>query len=1354
MRIAKYYFKIILISVLHLFFWANLYSQGSKIAFDKLTIEAGLSQSNVLSIAQDSMGFMWFGTKDGLNRYDSQQFEVFRHLENDPNSLSSSQIISSLLTDTKGNLWVGTQNGLNKYVSETKCFIRFQNDPKNKKSLSNNTVRSIYEDREGNIWIGTENGLNKLIGNGNFERFFCKGSLGVGLVNAAINTIYQDSKNVLWVGTKIGLATLNFSKRKYKFITYFHDSNNPKTPISNDITSIVEDLNHNIWLGHHFKGLDLYDRANNSFTHINSINKDNRFSSNNIRKILIANDGLLWIATLNGIGIYNPVNHQFTNNIHNPEGPTSLNQNSIYSLFQDRDGSIWVGTYFGGINVYHPNAMSFTIYRQNIYKNSLSSNNINSIVEDQNHNLWIGTGGDGLDFYNRKTGQFTNLKSDKNSISSNLIKSIAIDQNQNLWIVTYNGGVDFYDLKSKKIKNYKLNKDNLQEVNRAIYLTIDNKNRIWVATRGNGLFLFMPKTNQFKALQNSKSEFKFDPDNISYLFQDQNKTLWVATDNGLFYLKDGSIRFKSLKSLNIPFLNNINCINQSKDGIIWFGSNNEGIASYNLRNNSLKFFTINNGLPSNNIASILEDSDQNLWISTDKGLARMYDNKFSIYNINDGLPSNIFNYHSSLLDSKGNLFFGGYNGLVTFKPKDIIENRIAPKIVFTHLRVSNKEININDDTRLLSKSLNEIDELVFSYQQNLFSIDFATLNFVKSIKNKYAYKLQGFEENWNYVDRPIATFTNVPDGTYTLLVKGANNDGVWSTKIAELKIRITPPFWNTWYAYIFYFVLFAGSLYFVLRFIFIRALLKKEQEVNQLKLDFFTNVSHEIRTPLTLILGPLEKLLQETQTNLSLNKQLITVDKSAKRLMRLVNELMDFRKIESGKMKLNITEIDIVPFIKEIFLSFKHIAAQKNLNYVFLNQSSLINVFGDIEQLEKIIFNLLSNAVKFAPEENGLVSVNITKNEGEILIIVSDNGQSIPEDVRQKLFSTFYQAPKQQQQQQRNTGSGIGLTLSRNIARLHHGDLYLENNPLFTTFCLKLKSGYNHFKKDGINNFLGLQKDSNHYNEKDVHAAIDYDLGTINKSINSYLPLILIVEDNEEVMEFLVSALKNSFQTITAFNGSEALQIALDKIPDIIVSDIMMPIMDGFELCNILKTDIRTRHIPVILLTAITGDLFELKGLKTGADVYLTKPVSLKKLELTLQNLLSLQKNMRDKFSQYFTVEPTLTKIESTDEEFLNKVVLLLEQNINNPNFNVNLFASEIGMSTPVFYKKIFALTGLTVNNFIKSVRLKRALQLMQQNGGNVSEIAYQVGFNDPKYFGKEFRKQFGYSPSKFVQIN
>ncbi|MBK0382352.1 response regulator [Pedobacter sp. SD-b] len=1339
--------KAIGLTLLLFVFMLNSSAQKKSISFDKLTVESGLSQSSVISITQDSMGFMWFGTKDGLNRYDSRQFEIFKSNPNDSTSLSSNQNINALLTDSKGNLWVGTQNGLNKYVPQTKSFIRFLNDPKKKNSLSNNTIRCIYEDKDGNLWIGTENGLNKLHEDGTFERFFCENGRGYGVVNPIIKAVYQDSKRNLWVGTQAGLVTINLKNGIYKLKTYFHSNDDAQSLSANDINSITEDLNHNLWIGTHFNGLNLLSKTNVGFKHFTTLNSG--LCSNIIRKILVDKDGFLWIATLNGISIYDPVNQEFKNQLHNPEESTSLNQNSIYDIFQDQVGSIWVGTYYGGVNVYHPNAITFKVYKHYSYKNSLSSNIISAMEEDKLGNLWIGTEAEGLNYYHHKTGYFTNFKAEdsKNGLSSNLIKAVSLDNNQNLWIAAYEGGIDFYDTQSGKFKNYRLSKSNNLSEKRITFLISDDKDRLWVGTKGKGLYLFDRANDQFMPLSVYGKDYYLPSLNIINIYQDRNKNIWVAADNGVFYLRHGQNQFVKLIAQKSSFLNHVVVISQASDGKLLFGSSGDGFAYYSPKQRKLFLLnTRNSGLPSNNIAAIVEDNEQALWLSTDKGIAKIAQGNIRTYNRNDGLPGNVFNYHSVLKDTEGTLYFGGYNGLVSFDPEGINENKTAPKVVFTHLRLFNKEINVKDDSNLLPKSLNTIDELVFNYQQNVFSLDFSALNFVKAKKNSYAYKLEGFDKDWNYVEDPTATFTNLPDGNYKLLVKGANNDGIWNNTASGLKIRVKPPFWKTWWAYLFYLLVSAALFYLVLRFLLIRALLKREHDVHQMKLAFFTNVSHEIRTPLTLILGPLEKLIQDTQQNFDLNKQLQIVDKNAKRLMRLLNELMDFRKIESGKMKLNLMADNIVSFVHEIYLSFQQLAIQNNIVFEFKSTKKDIEVYFDKEQLEKIIFNLLSNAFKFTDHKKGRIRVQVLHQDDHVLIKILDNGKGITETDKGKIFTDFYQVPNHQQ---RNTGTGIGLALSKSIAKMHHGDLFLENDAENTSFCLSLKIGKEHYKPEEINQNFNVDDSALYQLQSEVDAII-YQQNPKKGSIVSNQPLVLVVDDNPEVKDFIVKTLGRYYQVITTNDGLEALGIALEKIPDVIVSDVMMPKMDGFEFCAKIKTDVRTRHIPVVLLTARTGDLHELEGLKTGADVYLTKPFSTQKICLIIENLLALHQNMRDKFSQQFSLEPSKVQIESSDQEFLNKVMQLLEDNISNSEFNVNAFASEIGMSTPVFYKKIDALTGLTVNNFIKSIRLKRALQLFQQKAGNVSEVAYMVGFNDAKYFSKEFKKQYGKLPSSY----
>lgn len=1333
----------------------SAFAQKTKINFNHLTVENGLSQSSVLSIAQDSMGFMWFGTKDGLNRFNTQTFEVYKHDKNNPSSISSSQNINALLTDRKGNLWVGTQNGLNLYLPESNSFKHFVNDPKDAQSISHNVIRSLYMDRQGNIWVGTENGLNKLLKNNKFERYYASKSGGNGLAGEVVKAICQDHNNTIWVGTANGLSSMKPTEGKYVIQSYFHDPNNPNSLVDDDVTAIYEDRYQNLWVGTHNHGLELMDREKQTFRHFSAKKgKQDGLSSNIIRKIKMDAEGKLWISTLNGLNIFDLNTQKFTAYNHNPDDPSSLNQNSIYDILQDQAGSMWVGSYYGGVNVYHANSTPFRKYKANHEKNGISSNVVSMVAEDARHNLWIGTEAEGLNYYNRATGAFTSFKSEPdnpNSLSSNLVKAISIDRKGQVWVGTYEGGLDVYLPESGKFKHYKPNSvDQALHGNRIVYLRHDSRGRLWVGTRSHGIYQYQEETDRLVQFTDPvyKDELKF----VRYFFEDSQQNMWIATNSGTYILpKNGkSLQKFSVAGSNIDF-DDLNFIQEDSKRNIWLGSYETGLIQYNPVSKKLQVYTVADGLPAKHALGLLEDAEGSLWISTSNGLSNFNHKTFTNYTVVDGLTGNVFNYNSFFKDSKGDLFFGGYNGMISFFPEQIKRNTKVPKAVFTQLKLFNKPVEINDGTKLLNKDISLTKEITFSAHQNIFTIDFAILSYIKSEKNKYAYKLDGFEKEWNYVNSPSATFTNLPPGKYTLLIMGANNDGVWTESPKELIIYVNPPFWKTWWAYLFYLICLSGLVFLVFRFLWIRALLKKENEIFQMKLDFFTNVSHEIRTPLTLIVGPLEQLVQETQESPALNRKLLTVKRNAGRLTRLVNELMDFRKAEAGKMKLNVTPANIVAFAKEIFLSFQYLAIRKHIDYTFESKEEFLELYFDQVQLEKVFFNLLSNAFKFTPEHGRIKLEIVNKEGGMIEILVSDNGQGIPDESRDKIFTNFYQV---REQRQVNSGTGIGLALAEKIGKLHHGRLYLlpkEDTAtavsFHTSFCLQLKKGKNHFKaEDLVATQINTENPVYYQQESDTDPTL-YP-ATAEKTEEG--TTVLIVEDNHEVRQFIVQSLKPYYEVLEAENGKEGLQIAIDRIPDIIVSDVMMPEMDGLELCRTLKTDLRTSHIPVILLTARSGNIHEVNGLKTGAEAYITKPFSINSLQLNISNLLNLQANMRRKFSQQITLQPSNIQIESTDEDFLNKIMTIIEANFNDNDFSVNTLASEVGMSTPILYKKIKALTGLTVNNFIKSVRLKRAAQLLLQDTYTVYEVAYMVGFSDSKYFSKEFSKQFGQTPSDY----
>ncbi len=1341
-------------------------AQKSKLSFKHLTVENGLSQSSVLSIAQDSMGFMWFGTKDGLNKYNTRNFEIYKREKGNKSSLSSGQNINALLTDTKGNLWVGTQKGLNRYLPESNSFKRYQYNAKNKNSLSNNIVRSIFEDKAGDIWVGTDSGLNKLVKNDRFIRFLPGKNVSSGLAHHLVKTIHQDHEGAMWIGTVQGLTKLQQKDGRYYFQSYFHKEGDQGSLIDNDVSVVFEDPRHNLWVGTHNSGLELFDRTKGTFRHFMSRKGDpNRISSNVIRRIKTDQEGRLWISTLNGINILDLDNFKFTVLNHNPEDPTTLNHNSIYDILQDATGSMWVGTYFGGVNFYHANATPFREYKTSLGKNGLSSNVVSSIVEDKNHNLWIGTEAEGLNYYDRATGQFRSFKHDPenpNSLSSNLVKAVSIARNGEVWIGTYEGGLDVYQPATKTFRHYRPNYADPKALNsnRIVCLLHDSKNRLWIGTRAQGIFIYNEKENNFARYSSpgNHHDLRF----LRYLFEDRRKRIWIATNSGTYLLDPVSNTVREFTvSDNSSKFDDINSIQEDSRGIIWLGSYDAGLIRYDPLKNKIRYYTMKDGLPSNVILGILEDQQRNLWISTDNGLAKFDRKAFKTYTIEDGLPGNVFNYNSFYKDTKGEFYFGGYNGLVSFFPDQIRENKKTPKVVFTRLRLFNKTVVIGDESNLLKRNISLTKELTFSHSQNIFSVEFAVLNYIKSEKNKYAYKLEGLDKEWNYVTSPIATFYNLPSGTYKLLIKGSNNDGVWISQPEEMIIHILPPFWKTWWAYLLYILFLSGILFLIFRFLWIRALLRKEHEVYQMKMDFFTNVSHEIRTPLTLIIGPLEHLINDTKEYPRLNRRLLTVKKNAGRLTRLVNELMDFRKQEAGKMRLNVSPQNIVEFTKEIYLSFQYLAIKHHIDYQFNSSDDDIEIYFDPEQLEKVFFNLLSNAFKFTPE-HGVIILTVKRTEkGFVEINVLDNGKGIPEESRSKLFTDFYQV---KDPLSRNNGAGIGLALSRKIARLHYGDLlllpgppsdetimsYLDEKNVQTCFSLKLRTGHSHFKKEELTQqFVNVESPVLYQRPQELDEWPDPELAEETKGEERIT--LLIVEDNPEIRDFIRQSLRPFYNIIEAEDGEQGSKLAFEKIPDLIVSDVMMPVMDGLELCRVLKTDARTSHIPIILLTARSGNIHEVSGLKTGAEAYITKPFSIDVLQLNINNLLTLQSNMRRKFSQQITLQPSNILIESTDEEFLNKIMSIIEQNFSIDEFNVNVLAAEVGMSTPILYKKIKALTGLTVNNFIKSVRLKRAAQLLKQKTYTVYEVAYMVGFSDSKYFSKEFVKQFGRTPTDYV---
>ncbi|KRT14553.1 hypothetical protein ASU31_18575 [Pedobacter ginsenosidimutans] len=1321
------------------------------ILFDHLGVEKGLSQTSVLAICQDKKGYMWFGTRNGLNRYDGYNIKVYQFSNTDSLSILNSYVVS-LLSDSHQNLWVGTNTGLNRYNETTDNFERITARPK---GLSNNMVNCIAEDKKGNVWIGTLNGLNLLV-NGDTSKIkvFFSDKLKDGIYHN-IRTVKQDHQGNIWVGTSNGLLKMTLKNGFYQSVV-FKNHGKPGDISENYITGIIEDAQNKLWVSTQDNGLNLFDPSAKTFKNFkHSGSQKNSLVNNTIRTMVLDDAGKLWIGTLDGISVMDTQNFNCVNLQYDPENKKSLSQNSVHRLYKDQNGSIWVGTYFGGVNINYPYTTAFNIYSTSKYTSSINNNVVSAFAEDENKNLWIGTEGGGLNYFNRSANTFTAFKNDgrNNAIKSNLIKKIILDQAGKLWIGTHSGGLNVYDSKNRTFKSFNFSRHPEDVPDEVTTLAEDQNGYLYVATQRNGIKISSPDKTRF---------YDFKLPNIlsksaivkALMVTDR---VYFGTTNGFCIYDIDKKEFYTLCDAQTkkPLDYYVNGITETRNKEIYICTNNKGLIRYDQKTNKVIYYTVKNGLPNDNVLGVLEDDNGNLWISTANGLS-MFNRKnktFKNYTVADGLPGNEFNANAFFKSANGEMFFGGYSGFISFYPNRIQTNNKAATLVITDLKVDNKPIKINAEDGLLDQNIGLKNKLVFSNRQNTFSLSFALLNFIKPEKNRYAYKLDGFEKNWNDVSIPTAAYTNLPPGNYTFMVRGVNNDGVPSANIRKISITVNPPFYRTWWAYLFYFFVFVAISFVFIRYLLIKAVLKKEKEINEHKLEFFTNISHEIRTPLTLIVGPLDKLIENAKDDPVLNRDLQPIKNNADRLMNLVTELLDFRKAESGKMALHVSPGDVVKFCREIFLAFQNMAISKNIDYQFETAQAEIELYFDKVQMEKVMFNLLSNAFKFTPV-NGKISLKIETEKQLVNIKICDNGKGIPLENQANLFTNFYQANATT-----TIGTGLGLSLSKSIVELHHGQISFESTPKNdnafgnTAFTVSLKTGKAHFNpSDFIHDYV-YYDDALNYNlsATQVTEQIKEDDAVPDDSDKKRKNSILLVEDNEDVRTFIKQALSHTYQIYERENGATGLDYALELIPDLIISDVMMPVMDGLELCRKLKTDERTSHIPVVLLTARSAYVHQVNGFENGADAYIMKPFNLKILELNIQNLLNARETIKHKFGQVITLEPKNMVINTTEQSFLNKIIQVIEDRIADPDFDVPTLSSEIGMSQPVLYKKIRALTDLSVNDFIKSMRIKRAAQLLKQGTGNIAEIAYAVGFNDRKYFSSEFKKHFGKTPSEFM---
>ncbi|AUP78529.1 hybrid sensor histidine kinase/response regulator transcription factor [Flavivirga eckloniae] len=1338
------------------------FSIDGDLKFKNYTIFDGLPSISIPCITQDSKGFMWFGTRNGISRFDGFDFTNFFHDSEDDMSLSHNQI-QSVFTDSKGELWIGTKKGLNRYI-EGVGFEKYYSDDSDFSSLAGNVVLSICEDKDHVLWIGTDNGLHKYNRElKNFKRYVHNDRIENSLRGNFIKEIYADSKGILWMITDQGVEKYNTKENSFK---YYPLGNNNVVNISG---AIKEDSKGRIWVGD-TEGLWHYNDAEDKFVSYFGFN--NILENVSIRALWEDEEGNLLIGSYTGLYIDN-IDKKTTHHIrHDKYDPYSISKNSIHAIFEDRIGNLWIGTWAGGVNYLDKSFDSFNHYSE---PSGLSYPVVSAFVEDHNKNLWIGTEGGGLDYFNRSEGTFINFKHDennKNSLSEDNVHDVIQDDEGNLWIATFGGGVNYFNPNKSpaKFEHYKNNvSDSLSIGSNYVFTLLEDSNQnIWMGTY-TGINMFDPKLKQFVRFPEKKEGYVW----ITTIFENYKKEILVGSSNGLGLvdIEKREILYDHFNKINASINENVLCIYQDNKSNYWLGTEGEGLVYVENDLSTIIKYRKNEGLPSDVVYGILPDNYGNLWLSTHGGLSKfnMDLKTFDNYDIHDGLQSNEFNYDAYAISSDGELIFGGVNGFNIFNPQEIKKNNNPPPVILTEFKIDEKTVKIGDENAPLTKPLSQTQEIILSYDQSLFSFEFIGFNYSQPEKNEYAYMLEGFNDDWLHIgNRRQVTFTNIESGDYVFKVKASNNSHTWNEAGTSIKIKILPPPWSTWWAFLLYFILCVFIGYLLWRYARLRindrnALQneikerEKDEEIYELKLRFFTNISHELRTPLTLILGPLDNILQKKGDLIEgIKEEISLVRSNAQKLLRHVNNIMDFRKDEIGQLKLRAAKGDIVKFCNETFISFRQLAESRGITYNFSNKTELDHVYFDRDKMEIVLYNLLSNAFKFTPD-GGEISFTISqispKNDDidRVCLSIKDNGYGMEPKHTNLIFERFFQI---ETSQNFSNGSGIGLTLTKRLVELHHGNIKVESElGMGSLFTVELPLGKKHLNSNEIFKAFKHGEDVANYSERKWKKP-----DVINKPdkevTNKNLPLLLIIEDNLDVRKFIVSCFSEEYNIQEASNGGIGYELATELIPDLIISDVMMPEMDGISLCSKLKKDINTCHIPIILLTARTSLIFKKDGLQTGADDYINKPFKPSILRLKVKNLMESRKKLHEYFIRNYRINPKEVVLNSKDDEFLEKAINCIERHLSNSDFNVSTFIEEIGMSRSVLFRKIKSLTGQSTTEFIRVIRIKRAAQLLVQNQMSISEIAYEVGFNDLKYFRTCFRRQFKCSPSEYITNN
>jgi signal transduction histidine kinase/ligand-binding sensor domain-containing protein/DNA-binding response OmpR family regulator len=1342
-------------------------------------LKDGLSQGVVNSIAEDSQSFIWLATDDGLNRFDGYNFKIFKQEKGAKNAIIGN-FVSSIFKDRDGTLWVSSRLGLQKFDPDRESFEVYQHGVENGLGTSHNDVSYITEGTDNNLWLALyANGFASFNKSTKLFRVYNPANLPI-LSSIKTMCLLDDSHGLLWVGSQDGGLNV-FNIKGEQVLNKVDELSNPPELLEMNVKSIVKDHNDNVWIGTP-RGLVVYLRDRNAFFNFNF---NPSFGDMNINSIFADSNDVLWVASQsNGIyrldlrqmESYSSAQLKFVKiaTLHDSD----LSTTTFQTFYEDSNKNIWAGTLGNGVYMISNKKERFIKFQKLINKGStVASMGFTGMCHDRDGNLWLGTNGHGIyrkSMHGNSEAHYRRTDGSPGGLGDDLVLSALCDSEGRLWFGTYAHGIFEFNKANNSFKQYKYDGPPRTGANDVRVMFEDSKNRIWVGTNRGGLCLLTPGTGTYS----TPSQFKgiLRDGDIRSIIEDKAGDLWLGSYG------DGLYKFSYDSKSLVPYFQNkaktkdfiesriMLALNRDESNRIWIGTADDGVFIYDPDKSTLQNITEEQGLGNNTIYSI-QISRNAAWVSTNSGISKIEitSNNVVNYKTVDGLQDGQFNPASGLFNTvAGYMCFGGNGGLNVFYPDQLEDIDVRPKVLITGLQLFNKPVSIRDtiDGRpILRQAINKTPEIILPHDQSVITFEFIGINYSFPEKINYAYKLESLDKSWNFVGgQRSATYRYLEPGKYEFRVKASSQSNRWGEDYSSVLVTINPPAWRTSWAYGAYgfAALILGLIAYKVsrkqlslrrRLRIEKAQRKHERRMAAEKLTFFTEISHEFRTPLTLIMGPIVDMLSKEDGQSANTRKLQMVHRNATKLLNLINKLIDYRKIENGNVVLKVKEADIVSFMKEIFESFQGLAAERNISYRFLAEAPSIQVLFDHERMEMVFNNILSNAFKYIGQGNDIVvhvGLQISKSHpaGRVVIKVKDNGIGIPRKYLGTIFDWFHKGD--------NSGSmnsGIGLSLARKIVHLHKGEIYVESSEgNGSTFSVKLPLGKDHFTDGEITVLRDIQNDTEH-----LETITDgRDIETDETPAKRGHPGVLVIEDDEDIRLFLREYFEGNYRILEASNGNDGLEMANTFHPDLIISDIMMPGKDGIEICSLLKNNIRTSHIPIILLSAKASLNDHKKGIETGADAYITKPFSPDILSLTVGNLLQSRNHLMRFYRNLFIEDSgnneAVTKAPSPDEIFLQAIFDHLKANIEKSDFNIAELSDRLNMSRSLVYKKIKMLTGLSPTEYIRSLRLQEAAKLLRTHKFKVFEVVYMVGFSDLKYFRECFSKEYGVPPSEYMK--